>query len=183
MAKIIGTIDLGSNSFYMLISKILEDGTNVKLYTEKYKVQLRSGLSSNGLSSVAQEKALDCFHKFKLSIDKYKVNKIIIAGTYTLRKAKDHIQEFIKKSEAILGAKINILTGEEEARMVYLGASSDMRIRRKMLVIDIGGGTTDLAIFKDGIIRHTAYVFFGLLHCFAKILLFSPTLGNKKIVS
>ena len=146
MAKIIGTIDLGSNSFYMLISKVLENGTYIKLYTDKHKVQLRSGLSSNGLSLSAQERALDCFHKFKLAMDQYQVQQVIIAGTYSLRKAQCYIQGFIEKSEKILNARINILTGEEEARMVYLGASSYVDAKSKMLVIDIGGGSTEVII-------------------------------------
>lgn len=147
MSKIVATIDLGSNSFHMLISEIKPDGEVVTLSKQKQRVQLRAGLNNNlTISKDAQERAIECLEFFAQEIQKYKVEHIQAVGTYTLRKAKNNIKGFKKKLDKALGAKIKIITGPEEARLVYVGARDNHDIKKKTLVIDIGGGSTELVI-------------------------------------
>ena len=67
-------------------------------------------------------------------------------GTYTLRKAKNKTRKFKKQLDKALGAKIEIVSGAEEARLVYVGARDSHDPKLKTMVIDIGGGSTELVI-------------------------------------
>ncbi|MBK2125639.1 Ppx/GppA family phosphatase [Fangia hongkongensis] len=150
-SKKVATIDLGSNSFHMLISEIYTDGEIKELYRGKSKVQLRSGLTeAHGLTDEAQERALECLENFTLSLKHYQVDEVKVVGTYTLRKAKENIATFLKRAEQILEAKVEVISGEEEARLVYVGASANTKAqKKKALIVDIGGGSTELVIGKN----------------------------------
>jgi exopolyphosphatase/guanosine-5'-triphosphate,3'-diphosphate pyrophosphatase len=149
-SKKVATIDLGSNSFHMLISEVTTKGDIKELYRGKSKVQLRVGLTENmALTDDAKTRALECLQNFALSIQHYQVDEVKVVGTYTLRKAKENIQDFLSQAEVILNTKIEVISGEEEARLVYVGASSVTQARKKQaLIIDIGGGSTELVIGK-----------------------------------
>ena len=149
-SKKVATIDLGSNSFHMLISQVTTEGDIKELYRGKSKVQLRAGLTDDmGLTDEAKTRALECLQNFALSIDHYQVDEVKVVGTYTLRKAQDNIQDFLTEAECILKTKIEVISGEEEARLVYVGASSITQAKKKQaLIIDIGGGSTELVIGK-----------------------------------
>ncbi|MED7789184.1 Ppx/GppA phosphatase family protein [Francisella sp. 19X1-34] len=147
MSKIVATVDLGSNSFHMLISEIKPKGEVVTLSKQKQKVQLRAGLNNNlTISKDTQERAIKCLEFFAQEIQKYKVEHVRAVGTYTLRKAKNNIKGFKKKLDKALGTKIKIISGPEEARLVYVGARDNHDIKQKTLVIDIGGGSTEIVI-------------------------------------
>ncbi|MCF6765514.1 Ppx/GppA family phosphatase [Thiotrichales bacterium 19S3-7] len=149
--KIVATIDLGSNSFHMLISSVSGISGNYQiktLYRNKYKVQLRSGLDAKGnLSEKVQHKALECLAKFSESMLKYNVTDIKALGTYTLRKAQAYNQEFLAEASKVLGQKIEVISGLEEARLIYVGASKMANLETEQaLIVDIGGGSTELVI-------------------------------------
>ncbi|TNF65342.1 MAG: Ppx/GppA family phosphatase [Gammaproteobacteria bacterium] len=151
--KILATIDLGSNSFHMLISSVIGTSGSYQiktLYRNKYKVQLRSGLDNEGhLSTEVQGKALECLGNFSESIKKYAVTDIKALGTYTLRKAQANNQAFLMKASNVLGAEIEVISGLEEARLIYVGASKMANLdKEQALIIDIGGGSTELVIGK-----------------------------------
>ena len=77
MSKIVATVDLGSNSFHMLISEIKPDGEVITLSKQKQKVQLRAGLNKNlTITKEAQEKAIRCLEFFAQEIKKYNVEHI-----------------------------------------------------------------------------------------------------------
>ncbi len=147
MSKIVATVDLGSNSFHMLISEIKADGEVVTLSKQKQKVQLRAGLNKNlTITNEVKEKAIKCLEFFSQEIKKHNVQYVSAVGTYTLRRAKNKIKVFKKQLDKALGAKIKIVSGAEEARLVYVGARDNHDPKLKTMVIDIGGGSTELVI-------------------------------------
>lgn len=147
MSKIVATVDLGSNSFHMLISQIEPNGEVITLSKQKQKVQLRAGLNKNlTITKEAQEKAISCLEFFSQEILKYNVEHISAVGTYTLRKAKNKTKRFKRQLDKALGSKIRVISGDEEARLVYVGARGDHASKQKTLVIDIGGGSTELVV-------------------------------------
>ena len=150
-SKKVATIDLGSNSFHMLISQVSSDGTIKELYRGKSKVQLRAGLTDDhDLTEEAKTRALECLQNFTLSVRHYQVDEVKVVGTYTLRKAKRNVTEFLTQAEQILNSKIEVISGEEEARLVYIGAASiDKTQKKKVLIVDIGGGSTELVVGKN----------------------------------
>lgn len=148
--RVIATIDLGSNSFHLLISKIENKTDAIKIHRSKQKVQLRSGLTeTNDLSQSAKNRALNCLKQFREKIIEHKVTEIKILGTYTLRKAEKQISLFLEEASKTIGARIEVISGEEEARLIYVGASKMAKFDNKqVLIVDIGGGSTELIIGK-----------------------------------
>lgn len=141
-------IDLGSNSFHMLIVKVNE-GVLETVDRVKEMVQIARGLKARqGLSDDAQTRALDCLHRFQERIRDIPENQIRVVGTKALRSAKN-ASKFLRKAEETLGHSIDIISGYEEARLVYLGVSHDISSDKgKPLIIDIGGGSTEFIIGK-----------------------------------
>ena len=139
-------IDLGSNSFHLLVVKI-NDGVIEKIDSVKEMVQIAKGLNTtNQLSQAAQDRALHCLRCFQERIQDIPAEQIRIAGTKALRSASN-AHSFLKQAEAALGHSIDIVSGYEEARLVYLGVSHDISADKgRSLVIDIGGGSTEFII-------------------------------------
>ena len=148
MARLAG-IDLGSNSFHLLIVDVDKDGQRKTVLRQKQKVQLRAGLNEDlNLSDTVMQRALDCLKMFSDTIEHHQVDQISVKGTYTLRKIQNPDQ-FLKRAETILQHKIDIISGEEEARLIYLGATYDNLIESRQLVVDIGGGSTELIVGEN----------------------------------
>lgn len=137
-------LDLGSNSFHLLVARF-QDG---KLHiVDRYKDMLRlaAGLDENNfLSQSAQDAALRSLEKMANRLEGVPKNQIRVVGTNTLRTA-ENASEFMSLAEATLGVPINIISGTEEARLVYLGTTKDFTPdENRRLVIDIGGGSTEV---------------------------------------
>jgi exopolyphosphatase / guanosine-5'-triphosphate,3'-diphosphate pyrophosphatase len=143
-------IDLGSNSFHLLVVKLNDSGAFEKIDRVKDMVQIARGLSAtNELSEASQERALHCLRCFQERIREIPATQIRVAGTKALRSA-NNASAFLKKAEAALGHKIDIISGYEEARLVYLGVSHDISPDKgRHLVIDIGGGSTEFIIGEN----------------------------------
>ena len=138
-------IDLGSNSFHLLIARIHKHG--IEEY-DRYsnKVQLAEGLIDSGrLSQLAMSRAFDCLHELRAHMSWYDLYDVEAVGTFALREARNSA-EFVAKAEAVLGLPITVLTGEQEAELIYRGVQSKEDLSQSALIIDIGGGSTEFAI-------------------------------------
>ncbi len=139
-------IDLGSNSFHMIIAREV-DGQLQLLDRHKETVRLRMGLDAQGnLDESAQERALACLTRFGQRLRGINAPNIRAVGTNTLRLASN-AGNFLQRAELALGAQIDIIPGHEEARLIYLGVSHFLPSdNHRRLVIDIGGGSTEFII-------------------------------------
>jgi exopolyphosphatase/guanosine-5'-triphosphate,3'-diphosphate pyrophosphatase len=142
-------VDLGSNSFHMVIARV-QDGRIEIVDREKEMIQLARGVDAEGrLTTAAQKRALACLARFAERLRAIPNDQVRAVGTKALRRAQ-HTKSFIKAAETALGVPIQVISGFEEARLVYTGlaysVSDDHSLR---LVIDIGGGSTELIIGKD----------------------------------
>lgn len=162
-SKRIAAIDLGTNSFHLVIVE-LKDIRNLNsikeiesnnsfevLYRQKEIVRINVG--SNGetknLKPEGIDRALSALKKFKEKIDEYGAITHAIA-TSAIREA-DNKDEFIKFVKDNLDIEIKVVSGFEEARLIYLGVLQGLKIYDKqILLIDIGGGSTELLIGKQG---------------------------------
>ncbi len=143
--EVIATVDLGSNSFHLLIARV-EHGEMRAVVTQSEKVQLAAGLNKGRLSQAAMTRGWDCLRQFRQILDASQPMNLRVVGTNTLRAAKN-AGEFVSQASAILGQPVEIISGIEEARLIYLGVAhtlADDELSR--LVIDIGGGSTELII-------------------------------------
>ncbi|MBL1377420.1 guanosine-5'-triphosphate,3'-diphosphate diphosphatase [Zobellella iuensis] len=138
-------IDLGSNSFHMLVVHEVE-GACRTLAKVKRKVRLAAGLRPDGsLDGDAMQRGWDCLRLFAEQLQDVPAEHIRIVGTATLRLATN-IEPFLARAEAILGHRIRIISGEEEAATIYEGVAWTSSGTGRRLVIDIGGASTELII-------------------------------------
>lgn len=145
-SEVYAALDLGSNSFHLQIGRF-ENNKLIVLDAHKDMVRFAAGLNDNDeLTGEAQQRALDSLRKMAERLRGIPRDHIRIVGTNTLRTATN-ATEFLKQAEAILPAPINIISGTEEARLIYLGVASDFSPgAERRLVIDIGGGSTELVV-------------------------------------
>lgn len=145
----LAAIDLGSNSFHMVVARI-EDGHIHILDELKEMVRLGAGLDKNGrLSKESLTRGLACLERFGERVHDLSQGNVAIVGTNTLRQAKNS-RVFLRKGSDALGHPISVIGGKEEARLIYLGVSHSLvDDDGKRFVLDIGGGSTELIIGED----------------------------------
>lgn len=141
----LAALDLGSNSFHMLIAE--KSGNHFRV-VERFseKVQLGEGVANTGkISELARARAMLCLCHFREAISRYPVSALCAVGTKTFRTATN-IGPLLRDAEK-LGFSIEIVSGEREAQLIYSGVASNLADdNRNRLVVDIGGGSTELAI-------------------------------------
>ncbi len=145
-ASHIAAIDLGSNSFHMIVAR-WDNGQLTLLDRLREPVRLGFGLQSDGsLSEDARERALACMERFGEALRAYPSRSVRIVGTKTLRSVRDS-RQFLKEAEKRLGHPVEIISGDEEARLIYLGVAHYIEPGKgKRIVMDIGGGSTEVIL-------------------------------------
>lgn len=141
----LAAIDLGSNSFHLLVANYQDERLQV-VARQGEKVQLAAGLDDEGLLDEAtMQRALDCLARFAPFVDDIAPGQLRVVGTNALRDAANS-QALIERAEALLGCPIEIIAGREEARLIYLGAAHALAEEGRRLIVDIGGGSTEFII-------------------------------------
>lgn len=140
-------IDLGSNSFHMLTVTEIDNGFSV-FSKSKQKVRLASGLDAeHNLNRETMERGWACLQKFSDELTELRPCKVLVTATAALRLASNK-QQFIEQAETILGLPIKLISGLEEAKTIYRGVAFTEKTAEQLLVIDIGGASTELIIGK-----------------------------------
>jgi len=137
-------IDLGSNSFRMLIAEITDAGLN-PLLKKLATVRLGQGLSrSRHLTSDAILRALETLTEFKAALAKFQVSRIRCCGTEALRRA-ENARDFLAKASSLLGCNIEIIDGHEEAMLGCKGVLASLAGNPPfpLLIVDVGGSSTE----------------------------------------
>jgi exopolyphosphatase/guanosine-5'-triphosphate,3'-diphosphate pyrophosphatase len=142
----LAAVDLGSNSFHMVIARVDHGGVQI-VDRIREPVRLAAGLEEDGsLSEDAEKRAIACLALFGQRLRDFGANQVRAVGTNTLRRVRDSHRVIHDMSEA-LGHHIEIITGREEARLIYLGVSHGIAgAPARRLVVDIGGGSTEFII-------------------------------------
>lgn len=153
MNNILAAIDIGTNSFHLVIAKI--DSKKRFTVLTRAKEVVRLGSSSNDMKYISPdsiERGVETLKRFKLICDSFKA-EIIAVATSATREALNK-QVFLQKVFAETGIEINIVSGYEEARLIYLGVLQSLDIyNKKILLIDIGGGSTEFLIGERGEVK------------------------------
>jgi len=140
----IATIDIGTNTVLLLIAEV-EEGNIKTLSYEQRTPRIGKHIDSEGvIGKPAFARVIDVFSEYNKIIKKHKLDKVVAFGTSVLREAtnKNEFVNFIKKET---GIDIEILEGKDEAYWTYRGAISGITSDKKMVVIDIGGGSTEIS--------------------------------------
>ena len=157
----IAAVDLGSNSFHMIVAQI--DNGQLKIIDRlKEMVRLGAGLDEEmQLTESVRLRALACLARFGQRLQDLPRGSVRAVGTNTLRQLRDD-GRFLRQATETLGHPIDIIAGREEARLVYLGVAHGLAAdNRKRLVVDIGGGSTELIIGKGMISKERESLFMG----------------------
>lgn len=144
--EVIAAVDLGSNSFHMVVARH-SHGQLIILDRLRESVRLGAGLDEQGrLKREAIDVALGCLERFGQRLRDMKAESVRVVGTNTLRKAKRK-GAFLDRARSALGHPIEVISGIEEARLIYLGVANTMPSEPgRRLVADIGGGSTEIII-------------------------------------
>lgn len=139
-------VDLGSNSFHLLVVRREPDGSLTVLDRLKEMVRLAAGLDDqNHLSREAQARALDSLVRIGQCLRDIPPSNIRVVGTSTFRRARDS-GRFLEAAGEALGCQVEVVSGVEEARLIHLGATRGVSADERSLVVDIGGGSTELVV-------------------------------------
>jgi exopolyphosphatase/guanosine-5'-triphosphate,3'-diphosphate pyrophosphatase len=144
--EVIAAVDLGSNSFHMIVGE-LRHGQLTIIDRIKETVRLAEGLSDSGdLAPEARARALQCLSRFGQRLREMHAASVRAAGTSTIRRAREDTG-FMSEAEEALGHPIEIISGIEEARLIYKGVTHSLPPNEGLrLVMDIGGGSTELIL-------------------------------------
>ncbi|AOV17716.1 exopolyphosphatase [Acidihalobacter aeolianus] len=158
----VAAIDLGSNSFHMIVANVLPEGELRVVDRLKEMVRLAGGLDQEKrLSAESQARALECLRRFGERIRGFPRGTVRAVGTNTLRQARE-TAGFLDQVAEALGHPVEIISGREEARLVYLGVAHSLATgTEQRLVVDIGGGSTELIIGRGYETQMTESVYLG----------------------
>ncbi len=139
-------VDLGSNSFRMHIGRFDGDAMRI-VKSAREPLRLGAGLDADGnLTTVAIQNAIAALYRFRLVLNQYSMDAVRVVATNTMRIAKN-AAEFMPELEKAIGYPIEIISGEEEGRLIYMGVAKVLaNPAENRLVIDIGGGSTEVIL-------------------------------------
>ncbi len=151
---LVASIDIGTNSTHLLIAEINLDLKSFSIrFTDKSTTRLGERDEEGNLTEESIQRVLDTLKRFKEYCNSNGVNQIVTAATSAVREAPNG-REFINRVQSDLGIQIELVSGSEEARLIYLGVLSGMALGDDhYIIIDIGGGSTELILAdkKDAI--------------------------------
>jgi exopolyphosphatase/guanosine-5'-triphosphate,3'-diphosphate pyrophosphatase len=166
----LAAVDLGSNSFRLHIARHEGDAIRV-VKSAREPIRLAAGLDADGnLTLQAIQNAVDCLARFREILNAYPIDSVRVVATNTIRIAKNSAA-ILPRAEAAIGHPIDVISGEEEGRLIYMGVSNAIPVPdERRLVMDIGGGSTEVILgrgheiikvesFSIGTVKHSASFF------------------------
>jgi exopolyphosphatase / guanosine-5'-triphosphate,3'-diphosphate pyrophosphatase len=141
----LAAIDIGSNSFRLEVAQ-LRHGRYRRIAYLKDTVRLGAGLDTQGeLTEAAAQRGLDCLRQFAARLQGFEPWQVRAVATQTLREARNR-DAFLLRAQAALGYPVEVISGREEARLIYAGVSHLQPGPAQRLVIDIGGRSTEMIL-------------------------------------
>lgn len=147
-------IDIGSNSIRLIIAEVENNKIKNIIYQEKATTRLATNINKTGiLAEEPFKKSIDVLAEFRKALDKYNVAKIKTVATSAVREARNG-EEFIKAAENA-GIEISIISGKEEGMLEYLGVCSGFDAGSQPLILDVGGGSSEIIYMQENNELHT----------------------------
>jgi len=140
----VAALDIGSNSFHLVVARIVAGSVQI-VHRVKQKVRLAEGLVDGKLTEEGFERGLAAMQIIAESLKGFEPDSVRIVATHTLRRASN-ARRFIARSRKILPYPVEVISGVEEARLIYSGVAHTSHTDGHRLVIDIGGGSTEFII-------------------------------------
>jgi exopolyphosphatase / guanosine-5'-triphosphate,3'-diphosphate pyrophosphatase len=145
--RVVGFVDIGTNAVRLLVVRINPNFSYTIISQEKEVVRLgEDEFKDNKLKPEAMERAIFVCGKFADLAKTYGAQEIIAVGTSAIREAENQC-EFLQRLNKVTGLNVNVISGQEEARLIWLGVASGLDIGdEKAIFVDLGGGSTEIAI-------------------------------------
>jgi len=144
----IGALDIGSNSFHFVYARVVNDNLQI-LHSQKYRVKLAQGLNEeNCLDQAAIDRGIQALSDIAPLTEQLSEENFRVVATFTLRQAKN-AQAFLDAAAKVFPFNIEVISGHEEARLIYQGVGHYLTPNVQRLIIDIGGGSTECIIGKN----------------------------------
>jgi exopolyphosphatase/guanosine-5'-triphosphate,3'-diphosphate pyrophosphatase len=161
----VSAIDIGSNSIRQTIADVSPNGVIRVVDEMKAAPRLGTGLRESGvLSEIAIQNALNTLGRMATLASQLGVNRTDVVATSAVRDAENS-DEFLKRVRAETGLKVRILHGEDEARLSFRSALAHFDLGSgRAVVMDIGGGSLELALSEDGLVERLISFPFGAIH-------------------
>lgn len=181
--KTLAAIDIGTNTFRLLIARIefnseTNDYSFREIYSERIITRLGTGLHEKGkLRQEAIDRSIAALNKFKDVIDRSDVYKTSAVATSALRVAVNS-NDFLNAARESTGLCISVISGEEEARITASGMMIDIPVPKTSLLIDIGGGSTELIFAERKVPAMVQSVDLGVVHLADKFMSTDPLSDN-----
>ncbi len=172
-------IDIGTNSVLLLIAEIDSTGDFHVLEDRAEIARLGEGVDRNfQLSKGSQKRTLEVLGRFRTRCEELRVGEVAVVGTSALREAAN-TEEFRERLRAELGMELRVLSGENEAHYSYLAAQKGLELSRgDALVVDVGGGSTELIWGRAGRVERWVSLPLGTVRLTERFLLSDPVTGE-----
>ena len=179
---IIASIDIGTNTVLLLIAKVDETSFEITPLLNEYKMpRIGRGLKQNeNISEDRIDKLFTVLSEYKSIISKYNVDDVLVTATNALRIAANSA-EIVERIKKQFSWNINIISGKSEADFAFLGAVPVSTKNKSVLVIDIGGGSTELILGKENNIEYRKSFHIGSVTATENYLKYSPPLDTELI--
>jgi exopolyphosphatase/guanosine-5'-triphosphate,3'-diphosphate pyrophosphatase len=170
----VASIDIGTNTILLLIAKV-EGGKIHPLFEKETVVRLGEDVQKNNiLLKEAMDRGLQTLAQYLKWCQEFEVQKIFAAGTSALREAKNS-EDFLKLVKEKLNLSIEVISGEEEAQLSFLAVAKDLQEKEKpILVVDVGGGSTEFILGKGDRIKQWISLPIGSVRFTEQFLLPDP---------
>ncbi len=142
-SELIAALDLGSNSFHLLLARPRNGSFHV-VETLKEKVQLLAGSRKGEIQEAAFKRGRNCLLRFRQRLAAVSPERIFVRGTHALRQAVN-ADKFVAELGDMFGPQVEVISGEQEASLIYQAVARGLAVDTDKLVIDIGGGSTEIA--------------------------------------
>jgi exopolyphosphatase/guanosine-5'-triphosphate,3'-diphosphate pyrophosphatase len=147
-APLFAAIDLGSNAFRLMIGQSVRRNQQMviqEVKTLREPVRLAEGLQGGALDELALDRGWQALARFGKKLRGFEAGRVRAVATSAVREA-DNAPLFLASAERHLGFRIDVISGHEEAQLVYAGVAHTLPAQSTRLVVDIGGGSTEMII-------------------------------------
>ncbi len=177
----IAALDVGTNSIHLLIARVAADGQVEPLDRAKEMVRLGDSAFKGVISPDAFARATECIRKYRAQAERAGVDAIIAVATSAVREAENG-GDFVRVVRDETGIELTVIRGEQEARLIYLGARSAINLAgKKALIIDIGGGSVELIVGDAREAHYATSLKLGVLRLLDQYQLADPITADQRL--
>lgn len=143
-------IDCGTNTFHLMVVDTVPGGKYTRTFNTRIAVKLGEGAINNGfIAATPFERGMTALRQFNAYMKQHKVEKVMAFATSAIRTASNG-KEFVEKVKSEIGIELEVIDGDREAELIYLGNREALRMNESVsLIMDIGGGSTEFILAND----------------------------------